>query len=122
MVIKEWFENKMVSELHGGFLVEINHIEKETEKAYLLNITWGYTSSCEREISKWVPKSAIMTKEEHLAEIEKEVQKATKGLEYNQVLLTFAKENGVKGVRKGMKTSTLIEKIEKSNLEVPKRV
>ena len=35
----------------------------------------------------------------------------------NQLLLTFAKDNGVKGVRKGMKTSTLIEKIQNSKIK-----
>lgn len=43
------------------------------------------------------------------------------GLAYNHSLVEFAKANHVKGVRKGMKTSTLIQKIEAAGLAVPQR-
>ena len=116
--IKDWFEDKMKTELNGGFLIEVNAIEKETEKAYLLNITWGYSSSCERTINKWVPKSVVMTSEEYKEEISKLNESFEKGLLYNKRLAKYAKENKVKGVRSNMRTATLIDKIRNAGLEV----
>ena len=43
------------------------------------------------------------------------------GLKYNEILVTYAKNNGVKGVRIGMRTVTLIKKIEDAGLDVPAR-
>lgn len=120
MRIKDWFENKIESE-HGGFVVEVLGVERETEKAYLLSIEIGYSSDISKTINVWVPKSCTMTEEEYEKEQEEMEKKIEDGLAYNEKLLAFAKENLVKGVRKGMRTVTLISKIREAGLEVPVR-
>lgn len=87
-------------------------VERETEKAVLLKWATEYGV-----IKSWIPKSCILTG----AETEAPVVRRSSGLEYNENLVKFAKANGVKGVRVGMKTMTLIEKIKAAGLEVPAR-
>ncbi|MCF0163167.1 MAG: hypothetical protein HUJ88_11410 [Fusobacterium necrophorum] len=119
IMIKDWFETKLQSEFNGGHLVEVDAIERETEKSYLLRMTWGYHSTLERTVRHWVPKSATMTRTEYEKEREQEWLRFEAGMKYNQLLLAFAKENKVKGTRKGMRTATLINKIQGAGLTVP---
>lgn len=117
--IKDWFLSKKESELFRGCQIIYSGYEvvRETEKACLVNIPYN-TIDGEFEGSKnvWVPKSCVMSAEEYKsAAVEKETKKAT-GLERNIKILEFAKENGIKGVRKGMKTATLLQKINAAGL------
>lgn len=43
------------------------------------------------------------------------------GLEYNELLVTYAKEHNLKGIRKRMTTAKLVEIIKNANLSVPER-
>ena len=121
MVVKKWFENKITAEYGGGFIEDIIGVKRETEKAYLMIIEIGYSSSLSRKVEHWVPKSCVMTDEEAAEENRKEVERLENGLAYNERLVAFAKENLVKGVRKGMRTVTLIRKIQEAGLTVPAR-
>ena len=60
MIIKDWKVKQIAREQNGGFLEEINGVVRETEKAYLLNVTWAYTSSLCKKINVWVPKSCVI--------------------------------------------------------------
>lgn len=119
-------------------------IERETEKAYRFQIETDFgTLYC------WAPKSQCVEFDESEedsemdefealdaafkggylpnSEIDKYVEMCEargiqlNGIAYNHRLVKFAKEHGVKGVRKGMRTSTLIEKIEAAGLTVPEK-
>ena len=88
----------------------------ETEKAVKL-----YVDSDYGHFQFWAPKSAVETEKEVArweAEMDKKMQK---GLEYNKSLVVFAKNNGIKGVREGLRTATLVKKIKAAGLEVPVR-
>lgn len=117
MKIKEWFVEKNFTQ-NERYVIQCGEvsIEKETEKAYFLkwNSDYGF-------IKRWVPKSCIYTQEEYVEIIEKETKRIVRGLDYNTKLVEFAKENNIKGVRVGLKTKTLIEKIKNAGLEVPTR-
>lgn len=99
-------------------------VVRETEKAYLLQgeALNGYA------FNFWCPKSAILTDEQAQEESNKQLEKAKKQqavkndhLLYNQYLVEFAKENGIKGVRAKMKTATLEAKIEEAGLKAMTR-
>lgn len=60
------------------------------------------------------------TEKEH-AEAKARREAASQGLDYNLALVDFAKANGVKGIRKGLKTKTLESKIRAAGLEIPSR-
>lgn len=116
--IKKWFLDKnfdyyerQAYNTSFGFTVE-----RETEKAVLIEIDGDYG-----KVTKWIPKSVLITKEEYETERDAVVDSFENGLEYNEKLLKFAKENNVKGIRKGMRTVTLISKIKDYDLEVPVR-
>ena len=122
VIIKEWFANKI--DTPYGFRVwnrELR-VEKETEKAYYGAIEVdSVDGEYEKTIHMWVPKMCTMTLEEAREHEEKEEKAIENGIEYNKKLVVFAKENGVKGVRIGLRTATLIDKIKAAGLEVPAR-
>lgn len=110
MRIKEWFliKNFNDNERYAMSVSDIT-IERETEKAYLLKFESDFGS-----ITKWIPKSCIMTDEE-----EKEVEsKIEDGFNKYEKLIAWAKENGIK-VRNRMKKSTVVSIIKKSGFEIP---
>ena len=113
MKIKEWFLEKEFTQ-NERYIISLEEmsIERETEKAYLLkwNSDFGY-------FTRWVPKSCIYSNEELI----KVYHKKEQAFNYYEMLVNYAKENGVKGVRIGLKAKTLIEKIKKAGLEVPVR-
>ena len=119
--VKEWFLRKnLTSEQMYAYRVgDGAYISKETEKAVLIKNDTDFGT-----VSFWCPKSCLMTKED----VEKEEERREKlnkacesGLAYNEKLVAFAKEHGVKGIRIGLRTQTLIDKIKKAGLEVPAR-
>lgn len=122
VIIKKWFAERI--DTPYGFKVwnrELT-VEKETEKAYYGTIEVdSVDGEYEKTIHVWVPKKCTMTLEEAQAEDEREEKAIKSGIEYNSMLVEFAKSNGVKGVRKGFRTATLVEKIKAAGLEVPAR-
>ena len=111
MKIKSWKLDEITRDMNGGFLEEINGIVRETEKAYCLSITWGYTSSLTRTANVWVPKSATMTDEESAAEQIARASRFEEGCKKCDALIALAKANGIKGVRAGMKAATIKSKL-----------
>lgn len=117
MSIKSWFLSKNFNQneqyiikcaIIGGEL----SIERETEKAILFkaNSDWG-------TLKFWCPKSCLI----EASEIEEIAPASSKGLEYNALLVEYGKQNKIKGIRKGLKTSTLLKKIREAGLPVPER-
>lgn len=121
--IKTWFTGKITVETYIFLHLDGMHpVVRETEKAYLLEVE-GCTVDGERDVTRnvWVPKSCSLTKEEYRAEQERADKAFEDGRKYNERLVSFCKENGVKGARIGLRTQTLIRKIEEAGLEVPAR-
>lgn len=133
MFVKDWFLEKNFTYNERAIVkhFEDASVEKETEKAKL--IKWA---NDEGIVTRRVPKTCILGTKEEVEnrkdwEIEKmqreterrkkEQERLEKGLNYNQLLVNFAKDNKIKGVRIGMKTYTLIKKIEDAGLTVPER-
>jgi hypothetical protein len=111
MRIKEWFLVKNYSQ-NERYAISVAHatIEKESEKAIFVKFESEFGN-----IKSWIPKSCIMTDEEIKAEIEVKKEIINK----YESLIQWSKDNGVKGVRKMMKKSTLLKKIKDAGLEVP---
>ena len=153
--IKDWFAGKMTKVYEiGGPLQEVSYtgrtewsrtytytlnkqefstIEKESEKAYLINCEFVNSQGTKTKMIKaWVPKSAVETVDEYMAregardqriaEIGMQAymeERKSAGLARHEALVAWAKDNGVKGVRVKMKRTTLIEKITEAGLKVP---
>jgi hypothetical protein len=122
VIIKDWFAGKI--ELPYGFALwnrELE-VEKETEKAYYGAVE---IETVDGEYSKvwhvWVPKKCTMTCADAEEEQEKFERAMRDGLKYNEKLVEFAKANGIKGIRTGLRTVTLIAKIEAAGFTVPAR-
>lgn len=116
--IKEWFLNRI--ELGYGkrpLTYHLCNIIKETEKAYLLEIEWcTVDGEYDGFSNRWIPKSCTLTVDEQI-EIEEKQEKAFEdGCKRYEKLLKFAKENDVKGVRKGLRKETILKKIEDAGL------
>lgn len=116
--VKEWFLLKTLSnEELTAYRTGTPYVARETEKAVLIKNDTKFGM-----VSFWCPKSCTMTLEEKEMEMQSFEYNFERGLLYNEILLDFAKKNGVKGVRLGMRTVTLIKKIEEAGLTVPARV
>ena len=112
--VKDWFLHKTLTEQERyAFKTGCAYITKETEKAVLIKCDTKYG-----DLSFWCPKKCLKTENEK----EELVKRFESGLKYNELLVSFAKKHGVKGVRKGFRTQTIIEKIQEAGLEVPARV
>lgn len=114
--IKYWFQKKLEEENNAYIYNWESTPIRESEKAVLINIKFQTFTGREFYKNCWIPKSCI-GKEEML----KKVERAHSGLNYNQVLVNFAKEKCIKGARAGLKTKTLIQKIAAAGYEVPER-
>lgn len=120
-MIKSWFIDKNFTQSErlviqtadfGGELETLH----ETEKAVQFKAFSDYGN-----ITFWCPKSCILKAGEVDADMERKATAINKGLDYNEKLLKLAKENGIKGVRKGMKTDTLKKKIREAGIAIPER-
>lgn len=124
MIIKNWFLIKNFAD-HERYIIELadagNEIEVigETEKAVRFKAESDFGT-----LKFWCPKSCLTENETEQERRQREERTARfqSGLNYNETLVRFAKENGIKGVRNGMKTTTLIQRIRTAGLEVPARV
>ena len=122
VIIKKWFAERIDTPYGFRLWNRELTVEKETEKAYYGTVEVdSVDGEYEKTIHVWVPKKCTMTIAEARAEDEREEKAINSGIEYNAILVEFAKNNGVKGVRKGFRTATLIEKIKAAGLEVPAR-
>lgn len=115
--IKDWFRVNFTQ--NERYIIDnailLNEVEfvKRTEKAVQLkfnNDKYGY-------LIKWIPLSALYT----VDEINKAQQAVSNGLNYNLKLIEFAKAHNIKGIRKGMRTQTILLKIQQAGLEAPSR-
>lgn len=113
--VKSWFLSRTLSqnERYAYSTGDGAYIAKETEKAVLVKNMTDFG-----QISFWCPKSCLLTKEDVI----KNARKMENGLNYNRTLIQFAKESGIKGIRKGMKTKTLLKKISEAGFEAPTRL
>lgn len=121
LAIKQWFWNKIEKDYGWNYMLDGMHtVIKETEKAIMLEVE-AYTLDGEYDTVKniWVPKKCTLTEKEYAVEEKQQEERMENGLAYNQKLITFCKENGVKGIRKMMKTTTLLKKIEEAGLVAP---
>ena len=115
-MIKKWFLEKNFSS-NERIVIETaimsGELEtlKETEKAIQFKADSDFGT-----FIFWCPKSCLETAED----IQKRAEQINKGLSYNETLLKIAKENGL-GVRKGMKTITLRQKLSAAGIEIPER-
>lgn len=119
--VKDWFLTKNLSEgeRYAYSVGDGAYIARETDKAVLIKNDTDFGT-----VSFWCPKSCLLTEEDFnkQKEVAEKWEKAMNdGLDYNEKLVIYAKENGVKGVRVGLRTATLIDKIQKAGLEVPAR-
>ncbi len=121
--IKKWFLEKNFNQ-NQRYIINLSIISREltvlseTEKAlkFRANSDFGY-------IDFWCPKSCLaenVTEQEKKWEEERQNRIAS-GLDYNKKLVEFAKANGIKGIRTGMKTLTLKQKISAAGLAVPQK-
>lgn len=119
--IKKWFLEKNFSQ-NERYIINLAVISgelnvlNETEKAiqFKADSDFGY-------IKFWCPKSCLtenMTEQEKRWE-EKRKNNIVSGIDYNHKLIEFAKANGIKGVRVGMKTLTLKQKISAAGFVIP---
>lgn len=114
MSIKEWFLLKNFSQ-NERYIIKCAALggelstDKETEKAYHFVAESDYGT-----FRFWCPKSCVCTEEQGADAVLE-----NSGLCYNKRLVEFLKSAGIKGVRTGLKTSTLLKKIRENGLEAP---
>ena len=121
MTIKGWFLDKNFSQ-NERYIINLammgDELEtlRETEKAVQLRADSDFGN-----LTFWCPKSCILKDGEVDEEMVRKYQRMEAGLNYNEKLVAFAKENGIKGIRRGMKTQTLMRKITEAGLKIPAR-
>ena len=118
--IPEWFLSKNLDQqqLYATRVADNAYVTKETEKAFLANWDTEYG-----KVSTWVPKSLVSNeaiKKNQEREI-KFIKGMEDGLKYNKELVRIGKENGIKGVRERLKTSTLEKMLSAAGVDYPKR-
>lgn len=118
--VPDWFieRNFNSNERYSMSIADNVYSDRETEKAY--HVVWETEHG---NLNGWIPKSIVSDDKirGYLKENIEKQRRVKEGLNYNEKLVKYAKDNKVKGIRKGMKTKTLIEKIRNQGLEVPKR-
>lgn len=116
MKVKDWFLAKNLNS-NQQFIVNVADdlwIMRETEKAALIMADSDYG-----KVQFWCPKSCIISDEDYQAQHEAEIERIKAGGERLAKLIEWAKEQGVKGVRKGMRKVTVLAKIEAAGLVAP---
>lgn len=125
--IEEWFllKNFTEQQLYIISIADQVTIKRETEKACYIEF-WNAKFG---SIFSWVPKSVcgLAEKSEAAKKVEEEIEARAKAArerleaaeKHYEAVLAFAKENKVKGVRRGLKLRTLYAKIAEAGLEFP---
>ena len=124
--VESWFIAKNFNQQQQYAISRAERIEviAETEKAVKIAWTTKYGT-----IKSWVPKSVcgLAEKSEAAKNVEEEIEARAKAArerleaaeKHYEAVLAFAKENKVKGVRRGLKLRTLYAKIAEAGLEFP---
>ena len=124
--VESWFIAKNFNQQQQYAISRAERIEVigETEKAVKIAWTTKYGT-----IKSWVPKSVcgLAEKSEAAKKVEEEIEARAKAArerleaaeKHYEAVLAFAKENKVKGVRRGLKLRTLYAKIAEAGLEFP---
>lgn len=124
--VESWFIAKNFNQQQQYAISRAERIEVigETEKAVRIAWTTKYGT-----ITSWVPKSVcgLAEKSEAAKKVEEEIEARAKAArerleaaeKHYEAVLAFAKENKVKGVRRGLKLRTLYAKIAEAGLEFP---
>lgn len=119
VMVKDWFFNKMQDEACGLHLIHTAALVlEETAKAYKLEmVATTYDGEYETTKAMWCPKSCTLTEDEYKADEQAQLDRFQAGCEAYDKLISFAKDNGVKGVRKGMRKATILAKVEAAGLQ-----
>ena len=125
--IEEWFllKNFTEQQLYVISIADQVTIKRETKKACYIEF-WNAKFG---SIFSWVPKSVcgLAEKSEAAKKVEEQIEARAKAArerleaaeKHYEAVLAFAKENKVKGVRRGLKLRTLYAKIAEAGLEFP---
>ena len=124
--VESWFIAKNFNQQQQYAISRAERIEVigETEKA--VKVAWFTKYGT---ITSWVPKSVcgLAEKSEAAKKVEEEIEARAKAArerleaaeKHYEAVLAFAKENKVKGIRRGLKLRTLYAKIADAGLEFP---
>ena len=124
--VESWFIAKNFNQQQQYAINRAESVEviAETEKAVKIAWTTKYGT-----IKSWVPKSVcgLAEKSEAAKKVEEEIEARAKAArerleaaeKHYEAVLAFAKENKVKGIRRGLKLHTLYAKIADAGLEFP---
>ena len=124
--VESWFIAKNFNQQQQYAISRAERIEVigETEKA--VKVAWFTKYGT---ITSWVPKSVcgLAEKSEAAKKVEEKIEARAKAArerleaaeKHYEAVLAFAKENKVKGVRRGLKLRTLYAKIADAGLEFP---
>ena len=124
--VESWFIAKNFNQQQQYAISRAERVEVigETEKA--VKVAWFTKYGT---ITSWVPKSVcgLAEKSEAAKKVEEEIEARAKAArerleaaeKHYEAVLAFAKENKVKGVRRGLKLRTLYAKIAEAGLEFP---
>ena len=124
--VESWFIAKNFNQQQQYAISRAERVEVigETEKAVKVAWTTKYGT-----IKSWVPKSVcgLAEKSEAAKKVEEEIEARAKAArerleaaeKHYEAVLAFAKDNKVKGVRRGLKLRTLYAKIAEAGLEFP---
>ena len=116
--VQKWFMTKIKADNRNyGFSSCCGEVCKETEKAYLLRFEVARIDG-EWDGGKniWVPKKCTMSEEEYRAELEAAEKHFEEGCKAYDQLIAFAKANGVKGIRSGMRKATIEQKMREAGV------
>ena len=124
--VESWFIAKNFNQQQQYAISRAERVEVigETEKA--VKVAWFTKYGT---ITSWVPKSVcgLAEKSEAAKKVEEEIEARAKAArerleaaeKHYEAVLSFAKENKVKGARRGLKLRTLYAKIAEAGLEFP---
>ena len=124
--VESWFITKNFNQQQQYAISRAESVEVigETEKA--VKVAWFTKYGT---ITSWVPKSVcgLAEKSEAAKKVEEQIEARAKAArerleaaeKHYEAVLAFAKENKVKGVRRGLKLRTLYAKIADAGLEFP---
>jgi len=121
--ITHWIHERKAEELGRGVRRPIGAtglcvIVEESEKAYRVKCEFCTLTGDDFTRKIWVPKSQTMTAEEYEAECQARAQKFQTAADRYEALVAAAKAAGVKGVRKGMKRDTIIQKMAEAGVDI----
>ena len=124
--VESWFIAKNFNQQQQYAISRAERVEVigETEKA--VKVAWFTKYGT---ITSWIPKSVcgLAEKSEAAKKVEEEIEARAKAArerleaaeKHYEAVLAFAKENKVKGIRRGLKLRTLYAKIADAGLEFP---